>query len=335
MKPKSTAFYPTFYIVYFPPWSQSTPLVRRAPGRVAALQCNSASRRRGDEWVAMGLFGDLPDATGDGDGSSGKTIGKHDGVVSGPGGWSGAGSKLRAPTRRPPPTLPSAHVLKAQASALRAQQAKLARAIAETQGASTEKSGDAQSGAHSAGPSGSQNAEPFVATWGTMSATIEDEYLPSVPNGYEALARSRAALRETEAMDTQREARRLVLEGRRVARAALARAEAWKRGEGDRVSNRQSLDVTGEEAYLARATLGNTHAGDTTIRDGIGETSSGDKTGAIKKDDFAWRMMKKMGWKEGRGLGKQDQGMTTPLEVKRDSARGGTIVKAPEKKIEL
>ena len=44
---------------------------------------------------------------------------------------------------------------------------------------------------------------------------------------------------------------------------------------------------------------------------------------------MAMKMMKKMGYVEGRGLGKNDQGMVTHLEVKKDSARSGIIVNAP------
>ena len=43
------------------------------------------------------------------------------------------------------------------------------------------------------------------------------------------------------------------------------------------------------------------------------------------------KMMKKMGYKEGRGLGKNDQGMVTHLEVRKDNTRSGVIVNAPEK----
>ena len=39
--------------------------------------------------------------------------------------------------------------------------------------------------------------------------------------------------------------------------------------------------------------------------------------------------MMKMGWKEGQGLGKSDQGMTTPLMAKKDGRRSGVIVAAP------
>jgi len=39
-------------------------------------------------------------------------------------------------------------------------------------------------------------------------------------------------------------------------------------------------------------------------------------------------MMAKMGWTKGRGLGKSEQGMTTPLEVQKDSVTSGKIVNA-------
>ncbi|KAG6793456.1 hypothetical protein POTOM_002665 [Populus tomentosa] len=47
----------------------------------------------------------------------------------------------------------------------------------------------------------------------------------------------------------------------------------------------------------------------------------------------AQRMMKKMGWKEGQGLGKQEQGITTPLIAKKTNRRAGVIVNASEKKV--
>ena len=89
-------------------------------------------------WIAMGLFGDLPSAKdgssrGDGGGSSETPAKRSDGAATTPGstagktgGWSGAGSALRAPPRKSPALL-NPQMLKAQAAALRAQQAKLAR----------------------------------------------------------------------------------------------------------------------------------------------------------------------------------------------------------------
>lgn len=46
----------------------------------------------------------------------------------------------------------------------------------------------------------------------------------------------------------------------------------------------------------------------------------------------AQRMMAKMGWKQGQGLGKQEQGITTPLMAKKTDRRAGVIVNASDSK---
>jgi len=45
---------------------------------------------------------------------------------------------------------------------------------------------------------------------------------------------------------------------------------------------------------------------------------------------LAARMMEKMGWKEGQGLGRARQGMVTPLVAQKTDARSGVIVNAAE-----
>ena len=279
----------------------------------------------------MGLFEDLPDATDAGgkvEGTSAKTPGKDGSAVAAAGGWSGAGSKLRAPTRRPPASLPSAHALKAQAAALRAQQAKRLASLASNAEANAEASGEDDKGA-AAGPADDdddaavRDKTGYAGTWGTMSAAVEDEYVPSRPNSYEALVKARAETRAREEIETAREARRLVLEGQRAARAALRRATSGGTvGCGSASDRLHMLDVTGEEAFARRATLGKS-------RTEGADRSAAATGGGGGGESLAMKMMKKMGYKEGRGLGKNDQGMVTHLEVKKDSARSGIIVNAP------
>ena len=288
----------------------------------------------------MGLFEDLPDATDAGgkkvEGTSAKTPGKDGSAVAAAGGWSGAGSKLRAPTRRPPTSLPSAHALKAQAAALRAQQAKKRASLASNAEADAEASGEDDRGASlaTADDAAEDDKAKHAGTWGTMSAAVEDEYVPSRPNSYEALVKARAETRAREEIETAREARRLVLEGQRAARAALRRAVSGGTGGLYSGRDRRELDVTGEEAFARRATLG---AHGARVGDGTSESSGtegADRSAAASGgggESLAMKMMKKMGYVEGRGLGKNDQGMTTPLEVRKDSARSGIIVNAPEK----
>ncbi|CXI92205.1 RNA-binding protein, putative [Plasmodium berghei] len=47
------------------------------------------------------------------------------------------------------------------------------------------------------------------------------------------------------------------------------------------------------------------------------------------KKDFATRMMEKMGWKKGEGLGKDKQGIKAPLILQKVDKRSGVIVQAP------
>ncbi|KAJ6909585.1 hypothetical protein NC652_020535 [Populus alba x Populus x berolinensis] len=51
-----------------------------------------------------------------------------------------------------------------------------------------------------------------------------------------------------------------------------------------------------------------------------------------EKDRDKDRTMAKMGWKEGQGLGKQEQGITTPLMAKKTDRRARVIVNASKKK---
>ncbi|CAG9473800.1 unnamed protein product [Plasmodium vivax] len=55
-----------------------------------------------------------------------------------------------------------------------------------------------------------------------------------------------------------------------------------------------------------------------------------EEVAAPVKKDFATRMMEKMGWKKGEGLGKDKQGITAPLILQKVDKRSGVIVQAPD-----
>eukprot|EP00971_Amphidinium_carterae_P142045 2813382-Amphidinium_carterae.1 len=61
-------------------------------------------------------------------------------------------------------------------------------------------------------------------------------------------------------------------------------------------------------------------------QDAINKAAKAAEPAPPKEDDFATKMMKKMGWKEGQGLGKESQGMTTPLIMQKTGAAQGQVV---------
>ncbi|KAI3455937.1 hypothetical protein Pfo_012600 [Paulownia fortunei] len=167
-----------------------------------------------------------------------------------------------------------------------------------------------------------------------VTSTVVEEYDPARPNDYEDYRRERKR-KQAEA-----EVRRELEERERRERE---REEREKR-ERDRDRDRE-LNISGEEAWRRRAALSGGGGGvprspsPPPLGNGGGEgfsigksESGGLGLGAEGKMTAAQRMMAKMGWKEGQGLGKQEQGITTPLVAKKTDKRGGVIVNASESK---
>lgn len=114
----------------------------------------------------------------------------------------------------------------------------------------------------------------------------------------------------------------------------------------DRDRDREKdVKISGEEAWKRRAAM--TTTGGVPRRSpsppsaggGGGEGFSIERSetaglgvGAGGQMTAAQRMMAKMGWKAGQGLGKQEQGITTPLMAKKTDRRAGVIVNASEQK---
>jgi len=61
------------------------------------------------------------------------------------------------------------------------------------------------------------------------------------------------------------------------------------------------------------------------------QAGSAAKAPEPKEDDFATKMLKKMGWKEGSGLGKDGQGMATPLVMKKTDVATGVITEGQKR----
>ena len=186
-------------------------------------------------------------------------------------------------------------------------------------------------------PSSSQSvitpAASQPALVGVTSSVIE-EYDPARPNDYEDYRREK----KKKAMEA--EMKRELDKRRHEEERDRERQEREKERERDRF-DQTPLNISGEEAWKRRAAMSggggklgrsSSPPGNNGFSMGTSETS-GLGVGAGGQMTAAERMMAKMGWKQGQGLGKSEQGITTPLMAKKTDRRAGVIVNASEKKV--
>lgn len=174
-----------------------------------------------------------------------------------------------------------------------------------------------------------------------VQSTVMEEYDPARPNDYEEYRREKKKkAREAEVM-------------RELERRRQEEEEEEEKREKERERQRERdsdsrLNISGEEAWRRRAAMGGGGGGGGSSGgavprspspppgnggDGfsIGKSETGGLgVGAGGQMTAAQRMMAKMGWKQGQGLGKQEQGITTPLMAKKTDRRAGVIVNASD-----
>lgn len=160
-----------------------------------------------------------------------------------------------------------------------------------------------------------------------------EEYDPARPNDYEDYRKDKLKRAKDAEMKKELDRRRREDQEREREREQRE-AEARLREEQSRAS---SLNISGEEAWKRRAAMSGAGGGTPQRASSPphgdaggfsipGSSSSGLGLGAGGQMTAAQRMMAKMGWKEGQGLGKQEQGITAPLVARKTDRRAGVIV---------
>ncbi|XP_047325629.1 DNA-damage-repair/toleration protein DRT111, chloroplastic [Impatiens glandulifera] len=156
-----------------------------------------------------------------------------------------------------------------------------------------------------------------------VTSNVLEEYDPAKPNDYEEYRREKKRKTMEAEMKREMDRRRQEDEERERERKEKEAAEKEKH---------RDLNISGEEAWKRRAAMSGAVPRSPSPPSNVDGFSIGKSEtvglgiGAGGQMSAAQRMMAKMGWKQGQGLGKQEQGITTPLMAKKTDKRAGVIV---------
>ncbi|XP_021745365.1 DNA-damage-repair/toleration protein DRT111, chloroplastic-like [Chenopodium quinoa] len=170
-----------------------------------------------------------------------------------------------------------------------------------------------------------------------VTSSVVEEYDPVRPNDYEVYRREKK--RRAREAELKRE-----LERRQQEEEEREKERRERDKDKDRDERDSKVGISGEEAWRRRTAMSSSGGGGQPPGspsppggsvDGfaIGKSDTvGLGVGAGGQMTAAQRMMAKMGWKQGQGLGKLEQGITTPLMAMKTDRRAGVIVNASETK---